>query len=80
MRLALKGLNMQHYSWKNLISGVPQGSISVSLFFLIYLIQLFEGLKSLVADGFHLVSVGKEVNVSQLLTTYQSTTGHINGK
>ena len=58
-------LNGQHSSWTNIQAGVPQGSILGSLFFLIYINDLSDGLTSnpkLFADDTSLFSVVQNIN------------------
>ena len=62
-------LNGQHSSWRDVNAGVPQGSILGPLFFLVYINDLANGLKSnpkLFADDTSLFSVIHDVNLSQI--------------
>ena len=58
-------LNEQHSSWTNIQAGVPQGSILGSIFFLIYINDLSDGLTSntkLFVDDTSLFSVVQNIN------------------
>ena len=60
-------LNGQYSSWANITAGVPQGSILGPLFFLVYINDLCEGLKSnprLFADDVSLFSAVSDINVT----------------
>ena len=60
-------LNSQNVSWKEITSGVPQGSILGPLLFLIYINDLSDGLSSnckLFANDTSLFSVVHDVTIS----------------
>ena len=62
-------LNSQHSSWRDVKTGVPQGSILGPILFLVYIDDLPNGLKSnskLFADDASLFSVIHDVNTSQV--------------
>ena len=62
-------LNGQHSSLRDINAGVPQGSILEPLLFLVYINDLYNGLKSnpkLFADDTFLFSVIHDVNSSQI--------------
>ena len=62
-------LNSQHSSWRDVKTGVPQGSILGPILFLVYIDDLPNGLKSnskLFADDTSLFSVIHDVNTSQI--------------
>ena len=60
-------LNGQNYSWKNVLAGVPQGSVLGHLLFLIYINDLPNGIESICkifADDTLLFSKVKDATVS----------------
>ena len=57
--------NSQHLSWRDVKAGVPQGSILIPLFVLVYINDLANGLKSN-PKLFSLFSVIHDVNLSQI--------------
>ena len=62
-------LNCLHSSWRNVNTGVPQGSILGPILFLVYINDLSNGLKSnpkLFVDDTSLFSVIHDVNSSQI--------------
>ena len=69
-------LNGQASSWADLKAGVPQGSIICPLFFLIYINDLFENLKSTVKlfeDDTSLFHVVKDANTSAEILDHDFT-------
>ena len=69
-------LNGQVSSWADLKAGVPQGSIICPLFFLIYINDLFENLKSTVKlfeDDTSLFHVVKDANTSAEILDHDFT-------
>ena len=74
-------LNAQFSSWLSIRASVPQGSVLASLFLLIYINDLPEGLNSEVkhfTDETSLFSIANCVNTSASTLKYR--TGHTSGK